>query len=189
MHTLRLELAERPGADLLSLKSSSIQTARRTLTADLDRMQAAGLALRWLRVGVPGRTPEPETWMEITRLLDQLDAPGPCAPMQLVAEFGITLIGAMGFALTLGQCVVCARACSAGRSAYVDPARGGIVCSGCGGAGLLLPGATRDRLALAGKGSRCVLANDDVRFAVDLVEAMLRSHAGVDPGPVVPPNR
>jgi DNA repair protein RecO (recombination protein O) len=182
MHTLCIEAGEPAGADLLSLRSSAIHVARRSLTADLDIMQAAGRALRWLRLVVPARTPEPETWMEITLLLDSLENRPPRASMQLVSEFGIALIGAMGFALALGQCVVCGRSCGPGRSAYVDPARGGIVCRGCGGADFLLPAGTRDRLAEAGKGSRSVLMEEDVKPAVELVEAMLRAHFGVDPG-------
>lgn len=183
MHTLRVQLGERAGAELFSLKASSIHGPRLTLTGDLDRLQAAGRALRWLRLAVPARTPEPETWMEITRLLDRLDVPGPLSPMRPVAEFGITLVGAMGFALTLGRCVLCARPCDPGRSAYVDPARGGLVCRRCGGGGTLLPGPARQRIAQAGMGSRGVLVDDDVPVAIELVEAVLRSHVGVDPGP------
>jgi DNA repair protein RecO (recombination protein O) len=185
MHTLSLELAERQGADLLSLRSSSIATARCNLTADLDRMQTAGRALRWLRNALPQRTPEPETWIEINRLLDALDQPADSpSPSVLVAEFGITLIGSLGFALNLVQCVGCSRCCEPTRSAFVDVNRGGIVCRRCGSGGLLLPGSPRARLIAAASGTRGGMVDGDALVTLDLVDSVLRAHLGIESTPL-----
>ncbi|MBI5536219.1 MAG: DNA repair protein RecO [Deltaproteobacteria bacterium] len=184
LHTLRLELGDRQGADLLSLRAAAIAVARPRLAADLDCMQAAGQALRWLRQGLPPRTPEPETWSEINRLLDTLDSePLTRSPLRLVAEFGIRLLATLGYALHLDRCVVCGRSCQPGRAAYVDPSRGGIVCSQCGGASRLLDGSTRDRLLQAARGGEGVLLEADAGQGMELVDAMLRAHVGIEPEP------
>jgi DNA repair protein RecO (recombination protein O) len=181
MHTLRFELAQRAGAELMSLRFVAIETARERLVSDLDRIQAAASALRWLRQTAPHHAPEPGLWKEIEQLLDLLDQEAlrnsPCA---LLAEAGIRMLRHLGYQLSLQHCIKCGRACQKGRSAYVDPVRGGIVCRRCGGAGRLLSGATRERLAAAAEpGSDSELIAGDAPFALEIIDGALRSHAGV----------
>src|SRR5262249_26012851 len=73
MHTVRVVLDERPGAELLAVREATVVKPRARLLGDLDRMNAAGQALRWVRAGSPARTPEPEVWAELEALLDRLD--------------------------------------------------------------------------------------------------------------------
>src|SRR5262249_43560312 len=73
MHTIRVTLDERPGAELLGLREAVVTGARAGILGDLDRMNAAGQALRWVRAGSPVRTPEPDVWAELEALLDRLD--------------------------------------------------------------------------------------------------------------------
>jgi DNA repair protein RecO (recombination protein O) len=182
MHTLRLGLTERPGAELLGLRSAAIEVPRLRLTADLERMQAAGRALRWLRRSLPPRTPEPETWNEITCLLDALDAEPAARPASLLlAEFGVALTAALGYGLNLHGCVRCGKPCDLARSAYLDPSLGGLVCRHCGGAGVLLRAELRGRLLALYSGTRGALIEQDAQAALELVDATLRAHAGVEP--------
>ena len=62
MHTLVVRVDERAGAELLALREASLDKPRHQLVRDLDRMQAAGRALGWIRRAAPTRTPEPEVW-------------------------------------------------------------------------------------------------------------------------------
>ncbi|HEY3593570.1 MAG TPA: DNA repair protein RecO, partial [Polyangiaceae bacterium] len=71
MHGLSVALDERPGAELLALRESNVVRPRIHLLGDLDRLSAAGRALRWVRAGSPPRTPEPEVWSELEALLDR----------------------------------------------------------------------------------------------------------------------
>ena len=76
MHLLRVGLEERADADVASLLESSIVRPRLGVVASLERLDAAGRALRWVRKASPPGTPEPAVWREINALLDVLDAAG-----------------------------------------------------------------------------------------------------------------
>ncbi len=175
MHTLGVRLDERAGAELMTLRESTLATPRRHLVADLDRMQAAGRALGWVRRAAPPRTPEPAAWRVVTGLLDRLDDRDDARSARLhLAEAGLLLLGALGWGIELERCVSCGRACEEGRRAMVDASRGGLICRACGGARLLLDGARRARLA------RAALEPDDVDAALDLVERAFKAHMDIE---------
>jgi DNA repair protein RecO (recombination protein O) len=177
MHLLRIGVADRPGGDSAMLVESAIARPRLHLVASLDRMDAAGRALRWVRRAAPPHTPEPALWAEINDLLDRLDTPGPLpSPEALLAGTGLRLLAAIGWGLDLTACVRCGRACEPGTGAYVDPAEGGLVCRACGGARMLLGGERRARLIAAAEGEAGALEGDDVRVALEIVEAALAAH-------------
>jgi len=73
MHTIKVTLDERPGAELFGLCDAGVVRPRAHLLGDLDRMNAAGQALRWVRAGSPSRTAEPEVWVELESLLEKLE--------------------------------------------------------------------------------------------------------------------
>jgi DNA repair protein RecO (recombination protein O) len=176
MHLLRVSVESRPGAELGALTEAALLRPRLQLVSDLVRLDVAGRALRWVREIAPPQTPEPATWLELNRLLDQLDAETPSPPEALLAEAGLRLLVAFGWGLELTQCVRCGRSCDAAQSAYADPARGGLVCRACGGGRLLLGAELRGRLLAAMLGDTA-LAAGDVSVALDLVEGALAAHA------------
>jgi DNA repair protein RecO (recombination protein O) len=177
MHLLRIGLEERPGAEVAFLVESTLARPRLTLVGDLDRMEAAGRALRWVRRAAPPHTPEPALWREINLLLDRLDVPGPGpSPGSLLAAAGLRMLGAVGWGLDLAGCVRCGRACDPGASAYLDPGEGGLICRACGGARMLLRGDRRDHLLAAARGEEHTLDADDVRTALEVVDAALEAH-------------
>lgn len=181
MHTLGARLDERTGAELLVLREARIDHARRRLTSDLERMQAAGRALGWVRRVAPPRTPEPEAWSALENGLNRLDASDDTRhPTEHLAELGLCLLVAFGWGLDLERCVRCGRSCEPGRAAYIDPARGGLVCRACGGARIRLDAALRERLARAARGEAGALHADDAELALELAELGLRAHAGVE---------
>ncbi len=182
MHTLRLHLDERATSELMILKEASISQPRTLLVSSLDRLQAAGRALNWVRQGAPQHTEERELFESLSQLLDRLNGPNEAQQeQQNLAEFGLFLLSALGFGLHLRQCVRCSKPCTPGQAAYVDARRGGLVCRSCGGAAKKLSGPQRERLALATEGTTHVLVAEDVEPALDLVERALSAHLGIDP--------
>ena len=171
-HTLDVDMEEPGSGELFALRGATLGATRLVLTANLERMDAAGRALGWLRAATPARNPEPGVWRAIVTLLDRLNAPGPVDPRLVLAEQGLALLSAFGWGLELERCVRCGRPCEPGRAALVDAERGGLVCRACGGARLRLGGAARARFAAG------ALVPEDVDVAVDLVERALRAHVG-----------
>jgi DNA repair protein RecO (recombination protein O) len=183
MHTLSVELDERPGADLLGLREARIVRPRLHLASDLDRIGAAGQALRWARDGSPARTAEPAVFDEIVALLDRLDEPDAGAdPQALLAATGLRLLRDFGYGLTLSECVRCGKRCDPKRGAWVDASAGGLVCLACGGGAPthhLIDAACRSRLAAAADGRDAALEPEDTLVARALVDEALGAHAGV----------
>lgn len=171
-HTLRIDFDEPSGGELFLLREAALEVPRVTLTSHLDRMDAAGRALAWVRGASPPRTAEPHVWREITTLLDRLNTDERVDARLVLAEQGLRLLSAFGWGLDLERCVKCGKPCEKGRSAFVDPMRGGLVCRSCGSARMKLNGAARERLATLS------LAPEDVETALDLVERTLKAHAG-----------
>jgi DNA repair protein RecO (recombination protein O) len=144
-------LLEDRGGELLSLKETRFVTVRAGLVGDLDAMDAAGIALRWARHLLPARHAEPLAWETLVRLLDALDGQRlhPAGPRALLAMAGFHLLASVGYALELERCVICGKVCPAGAPAFVDAARGGLVCRSCGGGGRRLDGQVRELAARA----------------------------------------
>jgi DNA repair protein RecO (recombination protein O) len=185
MHLLRVGVETRPGADVGFLAESAISRPRMRLVGDLDRLEAAGHALRWVRRAAPPQTREPALWVEINALLDGLDVATPDAaptdapaeaPNAMLAAMGLRMLVALGWGMDLERCVRCGRPCASGASAYIDPAEGGLVCRSCGGGPILLRGDRRERLLAALSGAAGALAPEDVRGALEIVEAALAAH-------------
>jgi DNA repair protein RecO (recombination protein O) len=184
MHTIRVTLDERPGAELAGLREAVVMRARTRILGDLARMNAAGQALRWVRAGAPGRTPEPDVWAELETLLDRLDDAADALPAEthLVAS-GLRILRHFGYGLAFDGCVRCGRPCDLGRTAFVDAGHGGLICQSCGGGRSplhhLLDPATRLRLSAASAGRDAALHPEDTAIAQKLVEEGLAAHAGV----------
>jgi DNA repair protein RecO (recombination protein O) len=182
MHTLELRLEERPASELFSLREARIAVPRMGLTGSLERLESAGRALSWVRSAAPARTPEPELWSAITQLLDRLAArEGEVDPLRLLAASGLRILATLGWGLDFERCVRCGKECPAGQPALIDPNLGGLVCRSCGGARQRLSAAERTRLAGAARdGDPRALEPDDAKVALELVERVLRAHAGIE---------
>ena len=97
MHTLAVRYDDRPAAELVSLREAKIAVPRAGILASLDRLEAAGIALGWVRKAAPPRVPEPAVWEELTTLLDQLSQPEQAVPARArLAASGLRLLAAFG---------------------------------------------------------------------------------------------
>lgn len=191
-HTLRVELEELAGAELMTLATAQIEVARTHLYDHLAGMEAAGKFLTWVRHATPAHTPESLVWALARQCLDELDeasrasAPdGPAKPRpnptRILAAHGLQLLAATGWRLELERCVQSGARCPDGKSARIDPERGGLVSRSEGGAPFLVSGAVRRRLIDAQEGRSSALDEADGALALELVERCLRAHAGLAP--------
>jgi DNA repair protein RecO (recombination protein O) len=177
--TLTVSLDERRGAELFSLREATLLRPRTGLLADLAALTAAGRALGWVRRAAPVHTAEPEVWVILETLLDDLSDPNQAKQADLaLTRAGLRLLAAFGWALELEQCVRCGKPCPPARPATLDPARGGLVCRVCGGARLRVSAERRTRLMAAADDTPDALSPEDASFALDLVERVLEAHAG-----------
>jgi DNA repair protein RecO (recombination protein O) len=178
VHTIAVMLEDK-GGELTTLKEARIVTARTRLTASLEALGAAGSALRWARHLFPPRTPEPTGWRVLVDLLDMLER-GKQSPRKELAAAGLALLAAVGYALEFERCVSCGRACPAGKAAFIDPARGGLVCRSCGGASTLLSAGDREgvRAIALGRGQEATERHADA--VLGLIDRALAAHTGLE---------
>jgi DNA repair protein RecO (recombination protein O) len=191
-HTLDVELSETAGAELMTLEAAHITRARAHLYDHLGSMEAAGKFLAWVRHATPTHTPEPTVWRLTEHCLDRLDALAAAVRAadtpatkprasagSIIGAHGLQLLSAQGWRLELERCVQSGVPCPEGKSAMIDPERGGLVSRAEGGAPFLVSGATRGRLIAARDGQSEALEEEDAELTLELVERSLRAHAGL----------
>jgi DNA repair protein RecO (recombination protein O) len=176
LHELIVDVEDR-GKELCVLKEARIRRPRSGIATDLDAMEAAGQALRWARHLCPPRTPEPAAWRSLEDLLESLDAHAG-DPRSLLAAFGLRLLTDVGYALELERCVRCGRACPEGKTACIDAASGGIVCSSCGGARRTISGDLRALAVRAQRGEPTPLDRDQALAWIAIAEDAIAVHSG-----------
>ena len=179
VHTIAVLLDEKRGAELATLKEAHIVHLRMGVAANLDALEAAGVALRWARHLFPPRTPEPAGWRVLVHLLDVLDA-GTSSPRRELARAGLTMLAAVGYALDLEGCVACGRPCPQGKAACVDPVRGGLVCRACGGAGSVLLPEARDAARALARGEPVVMTDPVAGELLAVVDRAMAAHTGFE---------
>jgi len=179
IHELSIVLDDK-GKELCVLKEARIVRPREGIVSDLDLMDAAGRALRWVRHLCPARTPEPSAWDSLRALLDVLDAQFP--PLQHLAVFGLGLLADVGYAIDFERCVRCGKPCPDGRPAFVDAAGGGLVCMTCGGARRTIGRAVR-ALALRAQAREpgLVMSPAQASELIAIAEDAMSAHADFDP--------
>ena len=178
VHTIAVLLEDR-GTELVTLKESRIVRTRAGVVANLDALDAAGVALRWARHLFPPRTPEPEGWRILIELLDVLDG-SQVAPRAELARAGLGMLGAVGYALDLARCVVCSRECPESKAACIDPARGGLVCRSCGGAATVLLPEVRRAARSLGEGRTTDASATEAETILQVVDRAMAAHAGFE---------
>ena len=180
MHTLRTTLEDRGGSPLLTLKEASLARPRLQLTTRLDRLEAAGTALRWIRRATPTRAPDSYLWASIVEFLDQLDTVDEFKADSALASHGMAMLRQLGWGLSLEACAACGKACADGKAAMLDVSRGGLVCVSCGGGRMRLLGPQRERLARMARGDASQLTPEDVKISLELIQQVLQTHGGID---------
>ena len=178
VHTLWADLEDK-GGELATLKEARIVRMRTGVVSNLEALDAAGVALRWVRHAFPPRTQEPQGWKVLVDLLDVLDE-GKSPPKLELAGAGLAMLGALGFALDLERCVVCGRECPLTKVSCVDPARGGLVCRSCGGASTGVLPQVRGAARAFAEGRPADVSEKDAAALLELVDRAMAAHAGFE---------
>jgi DNA repair protein RecO (recombination protein O) len=181
VHTIAVLLEDR-GAELTTLKEARIVRTRPGVVGSLDRLEAAGIALRWARHCFPPRTPEPRGWRVLVAVLDALDA-GAVSPRRELARTGLHMLAAVGYALDLEQCVACGKPCPDDRAACIDPGRGGLVCRSCGGAATVVSPDIRAAARALGAdepGDGLDVSGEQAEEILRIVDLAMAAHAGFE---------
>lgn len=177
LHTLRVRLELSSRSDVAKLREATVARPRLALCENADRLEAASQLLRWVRSLSPSHEPEAKAFILLDAALDRLEEVERGAEMlTTVAIAGLSLAAAFGYRLELDACVRCGTPCPAGASAYVDVAAGGVVCTRCGGGGLLVRGPLREALSRGRKGESITLSIGEAESALDLAERAIGSH-------------
>jgi DNA repair protein RecO (recombination protein O) len=165
------------GRDLGTLKEGRIVVARPRITEDLDALDAAGKALRFARELCPAKTPEPEVFAALTDLLDALDAKRHAK--HALVRFSFALLAGVGYGLELSRCVRCGKPRPRERSAYLDAAKGGVVCSSCGGGPYVLTASLADAAERLTAGEDVELDAAHCETLLRVAEDAIAAHSGV----------
>lgn len=178
IHTLDVDLDEPRRGDLFELRAATVSVPRVNLSQDLEKLQAAGKVLGWLRTALPERHREPLLWDSTIRLLEDLDSRQPLETDTTLAAFGLHFLALLGWGLDFDSCVRCGRVCPSDKSGTLSATRGGLVCAACGGGKTRVDAALRARLSETSLGES-TLQPADAPLALRLVEEALASHANL----------
>lgn len=194
LHTLQVELNERPRGELFTLHAASLSKPRTAILQQLSALSAAGTALSWVKKSAPEHQPEPQLWRALCECLDNLGQSPPrekasasavsAVPASNLSEnilgaFGLRLLSILGWQLNWTSCVVCNKPCPPEQSAQLTPERGGLICQGCGGGALHITAEARRELHAIGFGAPGPLSPRWAALAADIVERALSAHLGL----------
>ncbi len=178
IHTLDVDLEPPKRGDLFELRAAEVCVPRVYLPLHLERLQAAGKVLGWLRGVLPERSREPQLWALAIELLDTLELRHPLNSDTVLATMGLHLLSLLGWAMDFESCVKCGRPCPPNKAGTASASRGGLVCTGCGGGKTRLDAELRQRLTQANQGVSALLP-EDAPIALRLVEEALAAHANL----------
>jgi DNA repair protein RecO (recombination protein O) len=179
------EVRERPGRELLDLDSVSPLSAFGGIRGDLARIACAAYAAELARDLVRDHEPHDDLFDLLSAYLSVLDA-GPARPAGLRA-FELGALRAAGLQPRLDACARCGGLLAPGRPVRLDPAHGGVLCTGCAplaspAAPSLAPESAAALVRLAAGGLAAArsepLAPPAGREARDAIGAFVEHHLG-----------
>jgi DNA repair protein RecO (recombination protein O) len=132
---LRVEYRHGRG-DLVHLERAEVLDAHPGTLRSLGRVALASTVVELLRELCPELSADPGTFDVAVAALARIDREAPRE--ELLLAFELHLLGRLGYAPVLEACVATGAPAPAGRSAYFDPARGGVVSRAAGGGPLVL---------------------------------------------------
>ena len=160
--------------ELAHLNRVEVVHAYMGILSDLERIDVAGAALRFVREVIEDNHPDPRAFSAVTDLLEALEAGGD--PHTLAAAFRVRMFAVLGHAPSIEACFRCGKRAESGRAASFEPRAGAIVCTDCGGGPVKLSGQAREHLQQAMRGDWRPKApySPPVRDAIErVIEAMI----------------
>ncbi len=123
---------------LCLLKEARPLVAHMALASNLNRIDAAASIFELIREMSPKNEPLPRSFAlieEVLPLLSRIDGNG-LRVLTIATE--LKLLAFAGMAPGVQQCNTCRRVVPKGKKALFHPARGGVVCTSCGGGPIIL---------------------------------------------------
>ena len=136
--TLMEITVKRGNRNLYHLEKAYLLEAYSELTGDLDKVNAAATILEIVREVTPERQPETEIFALLKCVLSRLATSPPRAANSILIFAALNILLLSGLSGTVDRCSACGRLVPEGRKVRFNPARGGVVCSPCGGGPLIL---------------------------------------------------
>ncbi|MDJ0765459.1 MAG: DNA repair protein RecO [Myxococcota bacterium] len=132
---------------LWHLKQAHLLTPHADFALDLKRMEAGAFILNLVREASVEGEPLPEVFsiIEATMALLETANPDHIRPIAICTE--LKILTAIGLGVSIDHCNACGRIVPEGKSVRFHPARGGVVCTPCGGGPIGLPAPTMQTLA------------------------------------------
>ncbi len=153
--------------ELQTLSGFELARSRQGLGRDLLRFGGALLLTEIiLRTGTEAA--DPELFEAFGAALDGLETSPPRILESSVLAATWALVGRLGFAPSLEECLGCGRELAAGEDAAFDYAAGGVRCETCAhpGAGRALPAHARATLAAFGRGEAAPVERTTAHWAL-----------------------
>lgn len=148
IHTLYLEFTFGK-SELGSLKSSRIEVARLRLIQNIESLEAASMAMRWIRTLMPIQIAEVKVFQELEQLFDRLEQS--INPNAVLSQFGFCFLSEMGYQIEFSRCTQCGAERPLQRAGIVLAEAGGLVCQDCRSRPsiqeFIVSGATLDKLS------------------------------------------
>lgn len=165
----RLTYRVRGQSDLVTIEESHVFVSLTGLMTSLERLEAAGGAIRLALAFLKDHHASPEKFDLMEEYLARLTVTDPTPAMRLA--FTLKWLSLAGFEPLLECCVACG-VITQGGSAF-SPSQGGVLCSACAplhGAAHPLPASARDAMrALTTQSVHAAISADDERLISSLL--------------------
>ncbi|HUF12078.1 MAG TPA: DNA repair protein RecO [Longimicrobiales bacterium] len=138
--------------ELQTLSGFDLERSRQRLGDDLIRFAAASLLAEVVLIA-GSEAAEPALYDGVIDWLDRIESADSRHVEAQAVTAAWTLVGALGFAPEIEQCIRCSRVPDTDEETRFDYAAGGILCASCAaGVGVLLPPQGREALASMSRG-------------------------------------
>ncbi|HUP00126.1 MAG TPA: DNA repair protein RecO [Gemmatimonadota bacterium] len=130
-HRLGVMYYDRRGREIQTLAAAELLAGHPGVARSLERMEAAGVWLRYLRAVVPdGFSAEP-LYDLLAAALPRLEATSPARARRWETYHRAAAAALLGVAPRLEGCAICGRWLPDGEEIGFAPGEGGVVCRGC----------------------------------------------------------
>lgn len=123
---------------LWSLGEATLLQANSGIAGDLNRLAAASFFLELTREISPEHDPQAALFCLLETALGLAENATRSALKKLVIAFQLRCLEMAGLGITADSCNACGRPVPPGRKVLFHPARGGVVCTSCGGGPIVL---------------------------------------------------
>jgi DNA repair protein RecO (recombination protein O) len=129
-----IEITIKPGnKNLYHIEKATLLDANLNLATDLSKINAAAFILEIVQAVTPEHEPDPGIFALIKTVMSLLSTSPNSATNSVLTAATLKLLSLAGISATVDRCNGCGRTVPEGRKVQFNPARGGIICTPCGG--------------------------------------------------------